>query len=37
MIDMYFTAIYGKAEKDYPFIACSDSRFTDVHFPTPSS
>jgi hypothetical protein len=36
MTDQYFTALYGKAEKDYPFTICSDSRFTDVCFHSPS-
>lgn len=28
--DQYVVAAHGKAEKDWPYIACSESPFTDV-------
>lgn len=30
MCDQYFVAAYGSIEREYPFIACSDSKFTEV-------
>jgi RNA polymerase-associated protein RTF1 len=32
MTDQYLVTGYGKIEKEYPLIACSDSKFTDVEF-----
>jgi RNA polymerase-associated protein RTF1 len=28
--DQYVIAAHGKAEREWPFIACSDSAFTEV-------
>ena len=28
--DQYVVAAHGKAQKEWPFIACSDSPFTEV-------
>ncbi len=28
--DQYAIVAHGKAEKEWPFLACSDSRFTEV-------
>lgn len=30
--DQYAVVAHGKAEKEWPFLACSDSRFTDVSY-----
>ncbi|KAI0134479.1 hypothetical protein BJ170DRAFT_201975 [Xylariales sp. AK1849] len=30
--DQYIVAAHGKAERDWPFIACSDSAFTEAEF-----
>lgn len=29
-MDQYVIAAHGKAEREWPFIACSESNFTDV-------
>lgn len=35
--DQYAKLAHGKAERDFPFIACSDSSFTEVCIETMSS
>lgn len=32
--DQYIVAAHGKAEREWPFIACSEGEFTEVSSPT---
>lgn len=34
VVDQYAKLAHGKAIRDFPFIACSDSAFTDVSHTT---
>jgi len=33
VVEGYVKAAHGKAQRDWPFIACSDSPFTEVFSP----
>jgi hypothetical protein len=30
VVDLYVKAAHGKAQREWPFISCSDHRFTEV-------